>query len=301
MKKPFASIAVLAVSALLLTSCSLVESDGNWGSEYHSMATEKVAASGLKGKVFAGKMSASKKDFVKIKFDDISGEELVTAVNVLASMNVPADTFRSVEWPSQKDKEIPNELKFNSTSPDMERVSKFAQVWDQNHDDIIYINDDLQTNYSGVKTQTLIKIKDDLTVDRFKEITNNIKAINGYNDPTAGAKNPAVNMDILFALNNDKISLMAVKPQDNMDEVIDIAYRMLAKADREAPSHPEVSGYKISISNHMNLISGGTSNFSLAFEAEGKGSGNDVWIKVHKFQDDIQSSFYPELSAIGYR
>lgn len=123
MNRVTATVTALLMSTLLLTSCS----DGNWDSEYHSIAKEQVRSAGLDAKVIAGQMT-SRNEFVTIEFKgDITREELFKSVEALSVMNIPAKADRRVAWKTGKAKGE-SILMFNNPSPEMNDIEKLAQV-----------------------------------------------------------------------------------------------------------------------------------------------------------------------------
>lgn len=293
----------LIISSLALTSCGGFLNDGNWGSEYYSIAKEKVAAAGLDGKVIAGKMTSGN-DFVSIEFNDITGDELIKASEVLATMNIPEATDRSIKWES-KDKKIPSHLMFNTSKPNQDQIHKYAKIWDASKENVVYAAYNLnQGNANSRSIQPLMSftLEPGTNTEQLKAMVNESKAIIGEPSINISRVNPAVdNPPILFSFSNGELGITAVTSGDKTDEALDLADEMRAEAAKKVSSYPGVKNYSVGIGYHMKAIGSDTRDFNISFRAAAKDSTDEMARSANDFQAEISKTFYDKESAIIYK
>jgi hypothetical protein len=300
MKTFFSSVLTLAVCSLLLTACSF---DGNMGSEYYSTAKQQVAAAGLDGKVIAGKMTSGN-DFVTIEFDDITGDEMVKAATVLATMPIPANADRRIDWKSHKEDDLPNYLMFNTSTPNMDQISKYAQTWDAYSDNIVWATYNLNKGANSSPSnqpQMSIVLKDNTSKEDFKATLNYIKYIIGQPSQNKSVTNTAVdNPSLLFTSSVANVSILGVKAKDETDAVIDLAFDIKTIAEQKKSANANIKSYGVAIYNHAKEIGSDVPEFSISFNAEPKGMEDNDYKESNNFDLEVSQILSPKAQAIGY-
>lgn len=300
MKKVIGSVIALTVSSVLLTSWVAANANDNvednefLGSEYYTSAKEKTERAGLQGEVFAGKDSPGH-DFILIKFETVTGEEILKAVETLKALNVPNDTDLKVEWDSI-DGNFPSHIWFNPDT-DMDKIEKFAHIWDENREQLAYADYDLTNgdNPEGKTPEAFFEIADDANVEDVKTIVGNINAVISGDET------------MLYSIDHKNIAVIGSMGTDSTVEAIDVASQMIAYASSLNQVYPNVDDeYVVRISNHVaeagyeTLGDAEIQNFTMSFDATDSSVETDAGYDAETLESVVTEEFKQDITDLGY-